>query len=60
MDAQDAVRDAEIRALDLLGRPMPDVSTSQHTLASTGTVPDPCSAAHSYCARIGRRPERST
>lgn len=81
MDIQDAVREAEIRALDLLDRPMPDVlshlvevavmvtgaavaeihvitSTAQHTLASTGTRPDPCAAENSYCARIVREPGR--
>jgi signal transduction histidine kinase len=81
VDAQDAVREAEIRALDLIGQPLPDVldhlvrvaarvtgaaaaeihvitSTAQHTLASTGPMPDPWPASDSYCARIVREPDR--
>ena len=36
MDAQDAVRDAEIRALDLIGPPMPDTLT--HLVQAAATV----------------------
>ena len=36
MDAQDAVRDAEIRALDLIGRPMPDALG--HLVQAAATV----------------------
>lgn len=82
VDAENAMRDAEIRALQLIGRPMPDVlqhlvrvatqvsgaavaeihvitSTAQHTLASTGEMPDPWPASDSYCARIVRERERN-
>jgi signal transduction histidine kinase len=81
MDFSDMMRDAEIRALDLLARDLPDVlqrlvnvaamvtgtpgaeihvitSESQHTLAGTSGIPDPCSNEMSYCAKIVRESDR--